>query len=115
MAHQIKHACCLLYELSLTVQTLKFTTGQEVLHVDANVFSGKDYKLAWLLLLPAWNLLKGIWQSFRQVSWLDFCDLCILLCKAKRLIHPLRLLLFFIHSLLSFTRYSCSLLSNAES
>lgn len=34
--------------------------------MDANVFSGKDYKLAWLLLLPAWNLLKGVWQSFRR-------------------------------------------------
>ena len=30
------------------------------------MFSGKDYKLAWLLLLPAWNLLKGIWKSLRR-------------------------------------------------
>jgi hypothetical protein len=47
-----------------------------VLHVDANVFSGRDYKLAWLLLLPAWNFLKGIWRSWRERhqaagGWLD--------------------------------------------
>ncbi|KAF5834443.1 hypothetical protein DUNSADRAFT_8906 [Dunaliella salina] len=45
---------------------LDYIPGQNVLHVDANVFSGKDYKLAWLLLLPAWNLLKGIWQALRR-------------------------------------------------
>jgi len=40
--------------------------GQNVLHVDANLFSGTDFKLAWLLLLPAWNLLKGWWQALRR-------------------------------------------------
>ncbi len=41
-------------------------TGHKQVHVDLNIFSGNSYKPAWLLLLPAWTYVKGLWQSWRQ-------------------------------------------------
>lgn len=45
--------------------SLFMLAAQEALHIDLNVFSCKDYKFAWLLLLPAWNYVKGLWSSWR--------------------------------------------------
>ena len=35
-----------------------WVAGGDVVHVDMNVFSAKDWKLSWLLLLPAVNYAK---------------------------------------------------------
>lgn len=48
------------------VASLCGCAGHEQLHVDLNVFSGNSYKPAWLLLVPAVNYLRGLWQSWRQ-------------------------------------------------
>lgn len=40
--------------------------GSDALHVDMKLFSGNDYRLAWLLAIPAWNWLKGTWQRLRN-------------------------------------------------
>jgi len=43
-----------------------FIAGGEAMHVDLNLFSCKDYRLAWLLVLPAVNWVKGKWQQWRE-------------------------------------------------
>lgn len=30
------------------------------MHVDMNLFSCKDYRMAWLLLIPGWNYVKSL-------------------------------------------------------
>jgi hypothetical protein len=42
-----------------------YVAGGDAMHVDVNLFSCRDYRLAWLLAIPAWNWLKGTWQKLR--------------------------------------------------
>jgi hypothetical protein len=41
--------------------------GGEIMHVDMNVFSAKDWKLSWLLLLPFVNYAKD-WIRCEQLA-----------------------------------------------
>jgi hypothetical protein len=36
-----------------------WVSGGDIIHVDMNVFSSNDWKLSWLLLVPAVNYVKG--------------------------------------------------------
>eukprot|EP00879_Flechtneria_rotunda_P013128 GHRR01013711.1.p1 GENE.GHRR01013711.1~~GHRR01013711.1.p1 ORF type:complete len:212 (+),score=72.86 GHRR01013711.1:172-807(+) len=42
-----------------------WVSGGDVMHVDMNVFSARDWKLCWLLLVPAVNYLKDWWRRIR--------------------------------------------------
>ncbi|KAG1671540.1 hypothetical protein FOA52_011262 [Chlamydomonas sp. UWO 241] len=39
--------------------------GTNAVHVDLNIFSATDYRLVWLLVLPAWNWVRGTWAKIR--------------------------------------------------
>jgi hypothetical protein len=52
MTQLVHHCCC--------------PAGQQSLHVDMNVYCGNSYNAAWLLVVPAWNLLKGWFQQARD-------------------------------------------------
>lgn len=41
---------------------LDYVPGDDVLHLDVNLFSNKDYSLAWLLLIPAVNYLRDLFR-----------------------------------------------------
>ncbi|KAI8472281.1 MAG: hypothetical protein J3K34DRAFT_519900 [Monoraphidium minutum] len=43
---------------------IDYVGGSGVMHVDMSVFGGRNYRLAWLLLLPAANFLKDKWRSW---------------------------------------------------
>jgi hypothetical protein len=53
--------------------------GGEIMHVDMNVFSAKDWKLSWLLLLPFVNYAK---------DWVR-CASCHNSCTAGITISPM--------------------------
>ena len=42
-----------------------YVIGGECMHVDVKMFNSHDYRLAWLLAIPAWNWLKGTIQDLR--------------------------------------------------
>jgi hypothetical protein len=52
---------------------LSVSAGGDIMHVDMNVFSAKDWKLSWLLLLPFVNYAK---------DWIrcGACDLVVQCC-----------------------------------
>jgi len=45
---------------------MDYVPSQQALHVDMNVYSGNDWKLGWVLLLPAVNYVKGMWAQWRE-------------------------------------------------
>ena len=44
---------------------LDYVLGGECMHVDVKMFNCHDYRLAWFLVIPAWNWIKGKVQEFR--------------------------------------------------
>ena len=38
------------------------------MHVDLKLFSCRDYRLAWLLVIPAWNWVKGTVARIRSAA-----------------------------------------------
>uniref|UniRef100_A0A7R9V4P2 AIG1-type G domain-containing protein n=1 Tax=Chlamydomonas euryale TaxID=1486919 RepID=A0A7R9V4P2_9CHLO len=43
-----------------------YVIGGDAMHIDMNVFSANDWRLAWLLVLPGWNWLRGTWRRIRE-------------------------------------------------
>jgi hypothetical protein len=43
-----------------------YVLGSDALHVDVKMFSARDYRLAWLLVIPAWNWVKGTIARIRS-------------------------------------------------
>eukprot|EP00798_Chlamydomonas_sp_ICE-L_P010149 gene10149-8052_t len=41
-------------------------SGPDDIHLDVTLFTGSDYKLGWLLVVPAWNYVKDMWQMWRS-------------------------------------------------
>ncbi|KAL6759900.1 hypothetical protein V8C86DRAFT_2563689 [Haematococcus lacustris] len=42
-----------------------YVPGQQSLHIDMKLYHSNSYRLAWFLLLPAWNLARGWWQQLK--------------------------------------------------
>ena len=51
---------------SHSLHTLFILPGGEALHVDLKMFSCHDYRLAWFLVVPAWNWIKGTFARLRS-------------------------------------------------
>jgi hypothetical protein len=52
----------------LLVHCFTCSVGGEALHVDLKMFSCHDYRLAWFLVVPAWNWIKGTFARLRSAA-----------------------------------------------
>lgn len=48
-----------------------WVSGGDIVHVDVNVFSAMDWKLCWLLLVPAVNYAKD-WIRYENAGAMEF-------------------------------------------
>lgn len=59
-------AICMSYDWRMLGSTcgmeVDWVTGSDIVHVDMNLFSAKDWKFGWLLLIPFANYVKDLWR-----------------------------------------------------